>query len=185
MYNHLCSELEINRLTASQLHVRTLQTLHTNWSTFRSSETCLFCIRRKAEHPLWCTHAICDTCACIFGARRHEMEYSFSISQCILCQSTGKLPLRLKPPTAGTRLLVLDGGGIRGAFTLQVLHALDRHLQLPYPIYDEFDLALGTSTGKLCKLKSLHLSGTYSNTRGLDCTYVPHAPEHTRMHHHI
>ncbi|CAN9183590.1 unnamed protein product [Alternaria alternata] len=46
----------------------------------------------------------------------------------------------------GSRLLVLDGGGIRGIFTLQILRALDQHRKLPYPVYDEFDLTLGTST---------------------------------------
>jgi predicted patatin/cPLA2 family phospholipase len=75
------------------------------------------------------------------------MEYSYRLTRCTLCKSTGDLEVRIKPPTAGSRLLVLDGGGIRGAFTLQVLQALDEHRKLPYPIYDEFDLALGTSTG--------------------------------------
>lgn len=43
---------------------------------------------------------------------------------------------------------MLDGGGIWGIFTLQILRALDQHRKLPYPIYDEFDLMLGTSTGE-------------------------------------
>jgi patatin-like phospholipase/acyl hydrolase len=76
------------------------------------------------------------------------MEYSYTISQCFLCQSKGELTVRLKPPTAGSRLLVLDGGGIRGIVTLQILLALDKYRKLPYPIYDEFDLTLGTSTGE-------------------------------------
>ncbi|CAN9376446.1 unnamed protein product [Alternaria alternata] len=69
---------------------------------------------------------------------------------CLYC-----LFLRLKPPTAGSRLLVLDGGGIRGIFTLQILRALDQHRKLPYPVYDEFDLTLGTSTGGLIALMFL------------------------------
>jgi patatin-like phospholipase/acyl hydrolase len=55
--------------------------------------------------------------------------------------------VRIKPPTAGSRLLVLNRGSVRGALTLQILKALDEHRRLPYPIYDEFNLALGTSTG--------------------------------------
>lgn len=70
------------------------------------------------------------------------------IRECILCQKSTRLIARLKPPTAGTRLLVLDGGGIRGIFTLQAIKALDLVRNLPYPIYDEFDLALGTSSGR-------------------------------------
>lgn len=76
------------------------------------------------------------------------MEYSYRITKCILCHSNSELTVRLKPPTAGSRLLVLDGGGIRGILTLRILQALDKYRQLPYPIHDEFDLILGTSTGK-------------------------------------
>jgi hypothetical protein len=150
MYCHFYSELETGRLTASELHQQNLQSLQINWSAFRSSRICLVCIRRKPEHCLQCAHACCDVCACIFGTMGQQMEYSYRLTQCILCQSPTELEIRLKPPTAGSRLLVLDGGGIRGAFTLQILQALDKHRKLPYPIYDEFDLALGTSTGMFC-----------------------------------
>jgi hypothetical protein len=146
-YCNLYSELETRNFTASELHMNTLRGLRTNWSAFRSSQLCLFCIRRGSEHSLQCGHACCDVCACIFGKARPEMEYSYRLTQCILCQSTGDLDVRVKPPTAGSRLLVLDGGGVRGALTLQILQALEKYRKLPYPIYDEFDLALGTSTG--------------------------------------
>lgn len=76
------------------------------------------------------------------------MEYSYHMTTCILCQRAVNVMVRIKPPTAGSRLLVLDGGGIRGIFTLQILQAVEKHRRLPYPVYDEFDLALGTSTGK-------------------------------------
>jgi predicted patatin/cPLA2 family phospholipase len=90
------------------------------------------------------------------------MEYSYCISQCILCKFQGELTARLKPPTAGSRLLVLDGGGIRGIFTLHILHALDKYRKLPYPIYDEFDLLLGSSTGKCHFLLTSSRHITYS-----------------------
>jgi hypothetical protein len=147
MYCDLYSELESKRLTASELHIHNLQGLQINWTIFCSSQLCLFCIRRRPEHSLACGHACCDVCPCIFGVPRQEMEYSYRMTQCILCQRVGELKVRIKPPTAGSRLLVLDGGGVRGALTLQILKALDEYRRLPYPIYDEFDLALGTSTG--------------------------------------
>lgn len=147
MYCHFYSELETRRFTASELHLRNLQSLHIEWTTFWSSRLCLFCLNREPEHNLQCGHACCDVCACIFGTTKQGMEYSYQITRCILCKSNTELEVRIKPPTAGSRLLVLDGGGIRGAFTLQILQALDKHRKLPYPIYDEFDLALGTSTG--------------------------------------
>jgi Patatin-like phospholipase len=91
----------------------------------------------------------------VFGSSL-DMEYSYLLSSCIICQAPGRLTAHLKPPTAGPRLLVLDGGGIRGIFTLQALSVLDSALDLPYPIYDEFDLILGSSTGE--RTAQVHLS---------------------------
>lgn len=75
------------------------------------------------------------------------MAYSYLVAQCVLCNSAEQLTVRLMPPTASSRVLVLDGGGVRGVLTLQMLHALEVHRRLTYPVYDEFDMALGTSTG--------------------------------------
>ncbi|KAF7445907.1 Patatin domain containing protein [Pyrenophora tritici-repentis] len=155
VFSRFCSDLEKETLTAVQLHKRNLQGIPINWNTIYSSQLCLYCLFRKPEHSLRCGHALCDSCACKFGSKKQQMEYSYCISQCILCQSKAELTIRLKPPTAGSRLLVLDGGGIRGIFTLQILRALDQYRKLPYPIYDEFDLSLGTSTGGLIVLMFL------------------------------
>ncbi|CAN9454398.1 unnamed protein product [Alternaria alternata] len=148
-------ELDKETLTAVGLHKKNLQTIPIDSNTVHSSQLCLYCLFRKPEHSLRCGHALCESCVCRFGAKRQQMEYSYSVSQCLLCQSKSELAVRLKPPTAGSRLLVLDGGGIRGIFTLQILRALDQHRKLPYPIYDEFDLTLGTSTGGLIALMFL------------------------------
>ncbi|MEP0189764.1 MAG: CBASS cGAMP-activated phospholipase [Erythrobacter sp.] len=43
------------------------------------------------------------------------------------------------------RILALDGGGIKGAFTASVLAALETELERP--VVDHFDLITGTSTG--------------------------------------
>lgn len=147
-FSQFCCKLEQAELTAVQMHKRNLQDIPIDWNTLQSSQVCLYCIFRKPEHSLCCGHALCDSCACKFGLKGQQMEYSYRISQCILCHSNSELTVRLKPPTAGSRLLVLDGGGIRGILTLHILQALDRYRQLPYPIHDEFDLILGTSTGK-------------------------------------
>jgi hypothetical protein len=146
-YCRLYLELESTMLPTSEFHKRTIQTLNIDWKMFRSSRSCLYCLRYNPEHGLQCGHAFCDACACKFGSPIPGMEYSYHVTQCILDQRSGDLRINLKPPTAGSRLLVLDGGGIRGSFTLQALDTLDKYRKLPYPIYDEFDLALGTSTG--------------------------------------
>ena len=58
----------------------------------------------------------------------------------------------MKPPTAGVRLLSIDGGGVRGVLPLQALGNLEatfnRLTGLEGPIQQHFDLALGTSSGK-------------------------------------
>ena len=148
LFSQFCSKVDEETLTAVELHKINLQNIAINWATMYSTQLCLYCLFRKPEHILRCGHALCDSCTCRLGFKLSHMEYAYCISQCILCQSKGNLTIRLKPPTAGSRLLVLDGGGIRGISTLRILHALDQHRKLPYPIYDEFDLTLGTSTGK-------------------------------------
>jgi Leucine-rich repeat (LRR) protein/predicted acylesterase/phospholipase RssA len=45
----------------------------------------------------------------------------------------------------GIRILALDGGGMRGVVTGQILQHLESHLQVP--IGEAFDLIVGTSTG--------------------------------------
>jgi len=52
------------------------------------------------------------------------------------------------------RILSLDGGGIRGVFTLEVLHRIEELLRMEYGssdfvLSDHFDLFAGTSTGAI------------------------------------
>ncbi|KAI4940887.1 hypothetical protein J4E91_011144 [Alternaria rosae] len=154
-FGRFCTELDRETLTAVELHKKNLQTIPIDWNTVYSAQICLYCLFHKPENSLRCGHALCDSCIRKFGSRRQQMEHAYCISHCILCQSKSELVVRLKPPTAGGRVLVLDGGGIRGIFTLQILRALDQYRSLPYPIYDEFDLTLGTSTGGLIALMFL------------------------------
>lgn len=58
--------------------------------------------------------------------------------------------------TTRFRVLALDGGGIRGAFSAAVLAAFDEDLRRDHPdgpaLVDHFDLVTGTSTGGLLAL---------------------------------
>lgn len=60
--------------------------------------------------------------------------------------------MHIKPPTAGVRILSIDGGGVRGVIPLRALHDLELTIQTligdQITIQDNFDLAVGTSTGK-------------------------------------
>jgi hypothetical protein len=56
---------------------------------------------------------------------------------------------RFIPPTAGIRILSMDGGGIRGVVTLTILLHLERELSyLGCPLWDCFDSVVGTSSGR-------------------------------------
>lgn len=69
-----------------------------------------------------------------------------SVVQCISTQLS-RLPLVRGRVSEGVsfRILALDGGGIKGAFTASVLATFEKLLGLP--IIDQFDMIAGTSTG--------------------------------------
>ncbi|KAI9766696.1 MAG: hypothetical protein M1840_006340 [Geoglossum simile] len=144
--------MEVDNVSSSKLRWHNLKAFGQDWAALKTTTTCLFCLRRKPEHMLRCGHAMCDTCACIFGEKTLGVEYHFDVLACVLCQLEAKLTIKLKPPTAGTRLLTVDGGGIRGAVSLEFLDALERAMGLPYSLHHHFDFALGTSSGGLIVL---------------------------------
>ncbi len=64
-----------------------------------------------------------------------------------VCDQLSRLPLVRGRVSDGIsfRILALDGGGIKGAFTASVLATLEKSLGLP--VADYFDMVAGTSTG--------------------------------------
>lgn len=64
-----------------------------------------------------------------------------------VCDQLSRLPLVRGRVSDGIsfRILALDGGGIKGAFTASILATLERSIGLP--IVDHFDMIAGTSTG--------------------------------------
>ncbi len=130
---------------SAQLHRDTFKGKHLQWAPLKTNTTCLFCLRRNPEHVLSCGHAVCDDCVRIFGDALPGLEYHYHISNCVLCHS-GTLTVRLKPPTAGYRILSVDGGGTRGVVPLEFL-GLIQDLIGDCPVQDLFDGAWGTSSG--------------------------------------
>jgi len=59
------------------------------------------------------------------------------------------LLIRLKPPTAGLRIMTLDGGGVAGIISMRFVDLLQKSLGSNCRIQDLFDLIVGTSVGKL------------------------------------
>ncbi|KAH0538884.1 hypothetical protein FGG08_004540 [Glutinoglossum americanum] len=66
----------------------------------------------------------------------------------------------VKPPSAGVRVLTLDGGGVRGILELIVLRYLQDYVAVELgayvPVIDMFDLVVGTSTGGIIALGLAH-----------------------------
>lgn len=138
--------------TAVQAHVNGLKSLDVHWIQLKTHHTCLYCLRRKPEHVLTCGHAICDLCVTIFGNPVASKEAQFVVDCCILCQTKGKLLARLKPPTAGSRILSIDGGGVRGVIPLEFLGLLQDILEPQLPVQDLFEQAFGTSSGETSRI---------------------------------
>ncbi|KAL8939686.1 MAG: hypothetical protein Q9216_003226 [Gyalolechia sp. 2 TL-2023] len=69
-----------------------------------------------------------------------------------MCVDEGEVKVRLKPPTAGVRILSIDGGGVRGVVPLESLSLLQNQLGPDLPLDSLFDQAFGTSSGGLITL---------------------------------
>jgi hypothetical protein len=142
--------------TAAGLHRRLLSGFHAEWARLRSDDTCLACLRRRPQHGLPCGHCICDNCPRIFGERSKFDPWLFTVRSCILCgRTTSGVEVKYLPENAGVRVLTVDGGGVRGLGTLQYLKSLQERIGLPYPVQENFDLAYGTSSGRLgCRTRT-------------------------------
>ena len=142
-------DLEATDESSSNAHSENIKMQVSPWAVLRSHTTCLYCLRRKPEHVLTCEHAICDTCVKIFGENVEGNDHCFYLSRCILCVSRGSLRASVKPPTAGPRILSIDGGGVRGVVPLEFLSLLQDMLDPALRVQDLFDQAFGTSSGGL------------------------------------
>jgi hypothetical protein len=81
------------------------------------------------------------------GTAMPGFEYRFKITTCVWCQQEMDFTVHLKPPTAGVRILSIDGGGARGVIPLETIRLLQIVLG-DLPVREMFDLAVGTSSGK-------------------------------------
>ncbi len=134
--------------TAAQVHEENVGGLGIPWPQLQSNSTCLWCTRRKPEPTLSCAHAICNVCVRIYGDEMPIVDCQYRISTCLLCRF-GNRTVRLKPFSAGERILAIDGGGTRGVIPLDILAMIQGMMGSELQIQDLFDLAFGTSVGKL------------------------------------
>ncbi|KAI1103045.1 FabD/lysophospholipase-like protein [Jackrogersella minutella] len=143
------SELQV----AALLHQERLNELYSNIlgtaTSFISYSACLCCLRELPECALPCGHVLCFPCVQIYGTRTSRT--TIEISRCPLhvrdVIANPPWVISTKPRYAGSRVLCLDGGGIRGVIELQVLIELENVLGPDLPIQLFFDLIVGTNTG--------------------------------------
>ncbi|KXJ85558.1 hypothetical protein Micbo1qcDRAFT_127798 [Microdochium bolleyi] len=123
------------------------------------NSVCLCCLTNTPDHQLPCGHTICLECAKDFGmfAGRLRIE----MDQCPLHNGdvtgqdgTFKSIIELDPPHSGLRVLLLDGGGIRGIVELTMMKVLEGRIGIPLQRF--FDLVVGTSTGGIISLAFGH-----------------------------
>ena len=139
--------------TAVELHRSQLQTHRQILAKVFSRSSCLCCLSRSPERGIPCCHILCERCIQIFKKRISPEQYIYSMPTSPLCgNETVSFRAHMKPPTAGVRLLSIDGGGVRGVLPLKALGNLEatfNRLAGPSgPIQEHFNIALGTSSGK-------------------------------------
>lgn len=146
--------MESYNCASSQIHMYVLNSTISRLDKrdFNNAKSCYTCLARMSDSKLECGHTICSICIQIFGVKSIFGRYSYTLKDCLLCRSnTGGFILTLKPPTAGVRILSIDGGGVRGVIPIKALIGLEdmieRLINCKFPIQQNFDLALGTSSG--------------------------------------
>ncbi|KAK6496175.1 hypothetical protein TWF481_002199 [Arthrobotrys musiformis] len=115
---------------------------------FVSHTACLICLFHSPEHHLKCGHIICTPCLQTYGIPQGGIV---SIASCPMHPKDQKFwpsqMFAVKPPSAGVRVLSLDGGGVRGLSQLIFLQSLENALGFELQLTSFFDLIVGTSTG--------------------------------------
>ncbi|KAF2835324.1 FabD/lysophospholipase-like protein, partial [Patellaria atrata CBS 101060] len=141
-------------ISVVELHLECLRSLHTRFPELKSNKSCFCCLMRSPEKVFDCAHAVCDTCIKTVGKRSRTSKFQFIISLCPLCGHSNQDDVfQFIPPTAGIRMLSIDGGGVRGIAPLKFLEYFDSALnEFGCCIRDAFDYVCGTSTGGLISL---------------------------------
>ncbi|EXK77612.1 hypothetical protein FOQG_17687 [Fusarium oxysporum f. sp. raphani 54005] len=131
-----------------------------------TQRTCLSCLSNTPTNMLPCIpqqHGVCEDCIKRYNPITGE-ESLIRMSSCPLGCSLTNAPwtIRVKPQTAGARILALDGGGIRGIVEIVILAEIEEAVGLGIRIQELFDLVIGTSTGGLVALGVFERNWTLS-----------------------
>ncbi|KAF4447081.1 hypothetical protein F53441_9380 [Fusarium austroafricanum] len=127
-----------------------------NVNSVSTQRTCLACLSNTPTNMLPCKpqqHGICEDCIRRYNPGVGEAS-AIRMNSCPLGCSLTTTPwtIRVKPRTAGARILALDGGGVRGIVELSLLAEIEKEVGFGIRLQDLFDLVIGTSTGGLVAL---------------------------------
>ncbi|KAI1367159.1 hypothetical protein F5Y08DRAFT_350010 [Xylaria arbuscula] len=116
---------------------------------FLNNMACFCCLFGQAEHCLPCGHILCIDCVNTYGHPRGPNW--LELFECPFLCHGNRSPIRCviytKPKLAGTRLITLDGGGIRGVVELEVLRRIEMELGgLPFSVFTGGLVALGLAS---------------------------------------
>lgn len=67
---------------------------------------------------------------------------------CLLCGKSCGLRVHFRPPTAAVSGLCMDGGGVRGVISTEILDMLYVAIGLPIRMQDHIQMACGVSAGE-------------------------------------
>ncbi|ORX91556.1 hypothetical protein BCR34DRAFT_501395, partial [Clohesyomyces aquaticus] len=110
------------------IHKQTLKTLQPHFTDFKSHRSCFCCFMCMPEKVMACGHTLYNTCIRIYSQRSILEQNTYAFSNCLLCGVQGNMIFRLVPPSAGIRVLSLDGGGIQAVVPLVFLSAIKSRL---------------------------------------------------------
>jgi hypothetical protein len=140
-------EIIKTEVDGASVHRKVLLRFKDIWKTIRSNRNCLSCFARTPEDTLQCGHALCEPCVMQYGETSDAEPWTFWLRECPLCGEPNDRKLEHKPPTAGVRALILEGGGVRGIIPLSYLQDLETAINLPMGIQEHFDIIVANSSG--------------------------------------
>ena len=143
-----------SNISAADFHLQNMKAL--DLRHLSSTDTCLACGRRRPMLSLPdCQHCVCEKCITEYGRPDRDDPLLFHIDWCFVCDTkieSQKVVVRVDPPTVGTSVLCVDGGGTGGIIPLRVMQRIEEKIRDKVgghiPLQTFFKLAFGVSSGK-------------------------------------
>ena len=176
---------KLQHQSAVSIHRDALLSIRPWIARFQSNFSCFLCLLGAPEKVLDCGHTLCNTCIRIFGVLTPEQPCTYMLTTCPLCSAHhSSRVFSFMPPTAGARVLSMDGGGVRGIIILSILSHLEQDFSyLGRPLRDFFDFVIGTSSGKALSFQVKTRPPVTNLFRWLDCNgSIPNGLDGKRLY---